>query len=132
MFKPVNRRFSLVAALFSILGCVFGVINLFGPTPFNISPLLFFGPYCILIGWLIIRSAFLPHILGLLMLIAGLGWLIFLLPGASFLSLYIKVLGILAEASLMLWLIVKGVDVQRWKGQAEANKQTHTPLRNIK
>jgi hypothetical protein len=56
------------------------------------------------------------------MLIAGLGWLIFLLPGAGSLSLYIKVLGILAEASLMLWLIVKDVDVSRWKGQAEANK----------
>jgi hypothetical protein len=122
MFKPVNLLLSLAAALFSLSGCIVGVTSLFGPAPLNISPLLFYGPYCILIGWLIIRSAFLPHILGWVMLIAGLGWLIFLLPSASFLSIYIEVLGILAEASLMLWLIVAGVDVRRWKEQTEAKK----------
>jgi O-methyltransferase involved in polyketide biosynthesis len=31
-----------------------------------------------------------------------------------------EVLGFLAEASLMLWLIMKGVNVQRWKEQASA------------
>jgi hypothetical protein len=36
------------------------------------------------------------------------------------LSTYLKILGFLAEASLMLWLLVKGVNVQRWKEQAGA------------
>jgi len=39
-----------------------------------ISPLLFFGPYCLLIGYLIFRSGFLPRMLGVLMASAGLGW----------------------------------------------------------
>jgi hypothetical protein len=46
------------------------------------------------------------------------GWLIFLTPLANHLSTYLKVLGVLAELSLMLWLIVNGVNVQQWKEQA--------------
>jgi hypothetical protein len=39
---------------------------------------------------------------------------------ANYLLAYIEVLGIIAEASLMLWLLVKGVNVQRWREQASA------------
>ena len=82
---------------------------------------VFFGFYCLLIGYLIFRSAFLPRILGVLMAFAGLGWLTFLYPPlANHLSPYNLVLGFLAELLLMLWLLVKGVDVQRWKEQASA------------
>lgn len=87
---------------------------------FNIS-LLFFGTYCILIGYLILRSTFLPRILGVLMMLAGLGWLAFLAPPvANHLSVYIEGLGILAEGLLMLWLLVFGVNADRWKEQASA------------
>ena len=82
---------------------------------------VFFGVYCLLIGYLIFRSAFLPRILGVLMACAGLGWLTFLSPPlANSLSPYIVVLGFLAELSLMLWLLVMGVNVQRWKERASA------------
>ncbi|MGA8767007.1 MAG: DUF4386 domain-containing protein [Candidatus Acidiferrales bacterium] len=82
---------------------------------------VFFGFYCLLIGYLIFRSAFLPRILGVLMAFAGLGWLTFLSPPlADYLSPYIQVLGILAELSLCLWLLVMGVNVQGWKEQAGA------------
>ncbi len=82
---------------------------------------VFFGVYCLLIGYLIFRSAFLPRILGVLMAFAGLGWLTFLSPPlASYLSPYILVLGFLAELALMLWLLLMGVNVQRWKEQASA------------
>jgi hypothetical protein len=82
---------------------------------------VFFGVYCLLIGYLILRSAFLPRILGVLMAFAGLGWLTFLSPPlANYLSPYVLVLGFLAELSLMLWLLVRGVNVQRWKEQASA------------
>jgi hypothetical protein len=120
MFKPVNRSLSLLAALFSLAGCVVMTVGLFYPS-FPISPLLFFGPYCLLIGYLIFRSNFLPRVLGMLMALAGLGWLAFLAPTLPHsLSASIEGLGIFAEASLMLWLIVMGVKVQRWKEQASA------------
>ena len=120
LFKPVNRNVSLLAAFFSLLGCANDVLSFLNVAPYKISSLVFFGPYCLLIGYLIFRSTFLPRILGVLMAFAGLGWLIFLSPLANHLSTYLKVLGFLAEASLMLWLIVKGVNVQRWKEQASA------------
>jgi len=82
---------------------------------------VFFGVYCLLIGYLIFRSAFLPRILGVLMALAGLGWLTFLSPAlASRLSPFNLVLGFLAELALCLWLLVIGVDVERWKEQASA------------
>ena len=71
---------------------------------------IFFGVYCLLIGYLIFRSAFLPRILGALMVFAGLGWLTFLSPPlANYLSPYNVVLGFFAELALCLWLLVMGV-----------------------
>jgi len=86
---------------------------------FNIS-FVFFGFYCLLIGYLIFRSTFLPRILGVLMAIAGLGWLTFLSPALTHaLSPYILAAG-LGEVSLTLWLLVAGVNAERWKEQAGA------------
>ncbi len=113
MFKPVSRNLSLLAAILSLVGCVITILSVFHRAPSHVSPLLFFGPYCLLLGYLIFRSTFLPRFLGVLMAFAGLGWLIFLLPDAKHLSAYLEVLGIVAEGLLMLWLIVKGVNVQR-------------------
>src|SRR5262249_1125560 len=87
---------------------------------YNIG-LVFFGFYCLLIGYLIFRSTFLPRILGVLMAFASLSWLTFLSPPrAKYLSPYILAPGILGEGSLTLWLLVIGVYVQRWKEQASA------------
>ena len=83
------------------------------------TEIIFFGLFDIVIGYLIFRSTFLPRFLGVLMMIAGLGWLTFLSPAlATHLSPYVDVLGFIAELFLMLWLLVMGVNVQRWKEQA--------------
>jgi hypothetical protein len=116
IFKPVNRSLSLLAAFISLLGIIVGPLGLT-----SVNPLVFFGFYCLLIGYLIFRSTFLPRILGVLMAFAGLGWLTFLSPPlAKYLSPYIFFPGLLGEGSLTLWLLVKGVNVQRWKEQASA------------
>jgi len=81
---------------------------------FNMS-FVFFGFYCLLIGYLIFRSSFLPRILGAGMAIAGLGWLTFLSPAlAHDLSPYILAAG-LGEVSLTLWLLVVGVNAPMWE-----------------
>jgi hypothetical protein len=120
LFRPVNSNLSMLAALFGLMGCANDVLNLFHRAPYKINSLVFFGPYCLLLGYLISRSTFLPRILGVLLMLAGLGWLIFLSPLGNHLSTYLQVLGFLAELSLCLWLLVMGVDVQRWKEQAGA------------
>lgn len=92
---------------------------------FNIS-LAFFGFYCLLIGYLVFRSAFLPRPLGVLMALAGLGWLTYLSPSlASSLYPYVLAPGTLGELALTLWLLVIGIDVQRWKEQAGARAVGH-------
>jgi hypothetical protein len=91
--------------------------------------LVFFGFYALLSGYLIVRSTFLPRILGALSVFGGLGWLTFLyLPLGYHLFPYIAVLGLLGAASLILWLLVFGVNEQRWKEQASAALSTdHVP-----
>jgi hypothetical protein len=81
--------------------------------------LVFFGLFLLLIGYLIFRSTFLPRILAAPIALAGLGWLTFLWPPlANHLLTYIEVLGFLAEFLLMLWLLLMGVNAERWYEQA--------------
>jgi len=85
---------------------------------FNID-LVFFGLWCALTGYLIFRSTFLPRILGVLLAISGLGFVTYLYPPFAYhLFPYIAVASALGEIPLELWLIVMGVNVQRWKEQA--------------
>jgi uncharacterized protein DUF4386 len=87
--------------------------------------LVLFGTYNVLIGYLIFRSTFLPRILGVLLAISGFCYVInsfanFISPAfAAHLVPYILVPGV-AELLLGLWLVVIGVNVQRWKEQASA------------
>ena len=121
LFKPVNARLSLLAALFSLAGCIVGVLGPFHVVPFHIHSLVFFGFYCVLIGVLIFRSNFLPRILGGFMVIAGLGWLTFMSrPLAASLSPYHYIAGGIGEGLLTLWLLVMGVDSARWNEQANS------------
>lgn len=88
---------------------------------FNIS-LVLFALFSLTMGYLILRSVFLPRFLGVLMVVAGLSWLSFLWPPfATPLLPYLVALN-LGEFLLMLWLLVKGVDVARWRESASARQ----------
>ncbi len=83
--------------------------------------LVFFGLWCVLIGYLIFRSTFLPRILGVLLAIDGVGWMLYLSPPlANQLFPLIAIASGLAEIPLMLWLLIVGVNAVRWKEQAGA------------
>lgn len=82
--------------------------------------LIFFGVACLLSGALIFRSGFLPEFLGVLMGLAGASYLV-----ATFAALFAPALGqaispwillpvLVGESALCLWLLLKGVNVQRW------------------
>jgi len=83
--------------------------------------LVFFGFWCILIGYLIFRSTFLPRVVGVLLAISGLGWVTYLSPPlANRLWPFIATASAFGEIPLELWLMVMGVNAQRWKEQASA------------
>jgi hypothetical protein len=83
--------------------------------------LVFFGPFQLVLGYLIFRSSFLPRVLGVLIALAGVGWLTFLSPPlADALRIPLEIVGFVAEAVLMLWLLVVGVNADRWNLRASA------------
>ena len=89
---------------------------------FNIY-LVFFGLWCALIGLLVFRSTFMPRVLGVLLAIAGVGWMMYLVPPvANRLFIYIACASAIGEIPLELWLLVFAVNEQRWKEQASTTE----------
>lgn len=110
IFKPVNRTVSLVAALFSAAGCTAALIRGLHLARPPINELALFGCYCILIGYLIYESRFLPRALGVLLVVGGISWLTFGWPAlARSLSPFNYAPGIIAEGLLTIWLLAFGV-----------------------
>lgn len=78
--------------------------------------LVFFGIYCLLVGYVIFKSGMVPKILGVLYMISGAGYLInsftmFLSKGfANPLFLYLAIPIFIGELSFCLWLLVRGVE----------------------
>lgn len=81
--------------------------------------LVFFGFYCILIGYVIFKTNAIPKIIGIAYALAGLCYLIsnfsmFLSKGfANPLFIYFAIPIFLGELSLCLWLLVKGIDTTK-------------------
>jgi hypothetical protein len=77
--------------------------------------LAFFGFSTFLQGYLILKSTFLPRVLGGLSMIAGLGWSTFLYPPlGNQVFLFVLLIGLLGSVSQILWLLIKGVNVEKW------------------
>jgi hypothetical protein len=84
--------------------------------------LVFFGFAGLLQGYLILKSTFLPRWLGVWAMIAALGWLSFLSPPLGMrLFPYVAAVGLLGALVLIGWLLVAGVDEERWRTQAALN-----------
>ena len=91
--------------------------------------MVFFGVQCFVIGYLISRSTFLPRGLGILLSIGGTCYIIvsfanFLLPLGARLVPFIIPVALIGEGSLAVWLLVKGVNEQRWYDQASALRRS--------
>src|SRR5918912_1739923 len=83
--------------------------------------MVFFGLHLGVLGYLVYQSGFLPRILGILMVVSALGYLAdsftgFLVPQYSdSLAMVVVVTALIGELPLTLWLLVKGVNVERWR-----------------
>src|SRR6267378_3390690 len=82
--------------------------------------LVFFGISTFFHGYLIVKSTFLPRFLGIIAIVSGLGWLTWAYPALGSALFYPLI--ILAMLGLLLtsgWLLVRGVDEQRWREMAD-------------
>jgi hypothetical protein len=116
LLKPVDATLAALAAAFGIVG-----------TATSSDSSYFFGFQCILIGYLVLRSTFLPRVLGALMVLAGIGQVVFvstLLP--SPLHAKLAPIGYVSDAvgeiALALWLLIFGINVARWQTASQRTK----------
>jgi len=80
--------------------------------------LIFFGFVCLFEGYLIFKSEYFPKVLGVFMAIAGICYLsnsFILILAPQFSSITLLMPCLIAELSLSLWLIFKGVNLSIWK-----------------
>ena len=77
-------------------------------------------------GYLIIRSGFLPKVIGILLIVAGMGYLIdftlfFLFPD---ITMTVSNFTFVGEVVLIFWLLIKGVNVEQWEIRARKSART--------
>lgn len=152
LFKVVNKRVTLLAVLFSLVGTAIESVDLLN----HLAPLallggggylsaipveqlqaqaylslklfelgfaiclVFFGFFCLLLGYLIFQSGFLPRIIGVLLAFQGLCYVVnsftnFLAPEYAAIVFSVLMISAVGEISLCLWLLVMGVNVPKWE-----------------
>jgi hypothetical protein len=154
LLKPVQPGTSRIAVLFGLGGCVIGAgtaaLQLAAPgvlmglhagasapaahallvtaSRANGVGLTLFGCYCLLLGWLVYRSGFIPKPFGVLLMISGITWLVgnlVLLAQPSLAPAFMLVVGVAAIGEILftLWLLVKGVDEVGWHAAARRHNE---------
>ena len=81
---------------------------------------IFWGLWLFPLGYLGFKSSFLPKVIGVLLIIAGLGYLVdftlfFLFPD---ITVTVSEFTFVGEVLLILWLLIKGVNVEQWQKRA--------------
>jgi hypothetical protein len=79
---------------------------------------IFFGLWLLPMGYLVFKSGFIPKIVGVLLVIAGVGYVV--QSFAIFLGYNVNIILFtgLGELVFLLWLLIKGVNVEQWKKRA--------------
>jgi Domain of unknown function (DUF4386) len=141
LFEPVNRSVSITAAWFRVAYAavyLVAVIQLVMALGLLGDPnqalraidaydtiwlvgLILFGVHLILIGYLAYRSGFMARVFGVLLIVAGLGYIAdgfvaVLLPGPS---ISIGQFTFIGEAALIFWLLIKGTRKDFTEGEAD-------------
>jgi hypothetical protein len=93
--------------------------------------LIFFGFECLILGYLIFKSDYLPKIIGVLMQIAGLCYItnsfaMIIAPNTA--NLLFMLPPFIAETSFCLWLIIKGVNVPEWENKVTMKQVSGTSI----
>lgn len=85
---------------------------------------LFFALHLALLGWLVYKSGFFPKVLGILLVLAGVGYFaetfgVIIAPDlAGTLETVVVVLAVPGELVFALWLVIKRIDEDAWRRRA--------------
>ncbi len=156
LLQPVDARLSLLSALMRLFYTAVFAVVLFdlvdalamvstdGPpsatliyerleafqTGFTIS-LIYFGLHLVLLGGLIIRAPFLPSLIGIGLIIAGVAYTLdgfgaILVsdygPYGGIAAMLVIVPALIAEGAACLWLLIRGIDPRRWDAMRAAQE----------
>jgi len=79
---------------------------------------IFFGLWLLPMGYLVFKSGFIPRIVGVLLVIAGVGYVV--QSFAAFLGYNVNIILFLGLGELVFlsWLLIKGVNIEQWKKRA--------------
>ena len=148
LLSPVNRNVALLALLFNIIQTATLVANQLtliaahllstgqpALTDLAIQAysygealgLVFFGFTLLAEGYLIRHSGYLPRILGLLVQIGGVSYIVnsfLLLVAPDLANIGFLIPSFVAELSLALWLLIKGVDAPMWEQRVSSTPAT--------
>jgi hypothetical protein len=148
LLSPVNRNVALLALLFNIVQTATLVANQLtlvaaqllstdqpALTDLAIQAysygealgLVFFGFTLLAEGYLIRHSGYLPRILGLLVQIAGVSYIVnslLLLVATDLANIAFLIPSFVAELSLALWLLIKGVNASKWEQRVSSTPAT--------
>ena len=107
LFAPADPRIALALVPLSFIHCVIqGVGQAQADTGLQRFALLPFAAFLIVLGYLIAGSTFAPASLGVLVALAGVAWVIPVVPGVpTWSTLAVVVFGIVAEGALAIWLL---------------------------
>ena len=112
LFEPAARTISWAVAAIGLAACAISaamILHLFAVPP-GVNPVVVFGPYCIGLGAVILRSGMMPRWLGILLIAAGASWLTFAMPAlAQRIAPWNTIVGAVPELLLTLWLLAFGV-----------------------
>jgi hypothetical protein len=139
LFKVVNRRLALLAALFAVIATGIEGASLFVQVEHPVVAAydvysVFFGFELLTTGYLVYRSNFLPRAIGVLLAVDGASYVAYtftdiLAPGfAGHLVPWIQLPILAGEGSLTLWLLVAGVNAMRWSEQARLSSPSFEPI----
>jgi hypothetical protein len=76
---------------------------------------IFWGLWLFPLGYLVFKSGFLPRILGILLMIACLSYVISSFSAFLGYTVNIGIFAAMGEILFILWLLIKGVNVQKWQ-----------------
>ena len=130
LFNTVSLAVEVISKLFWLM--VLPVVKAADTEPVGLSfllqahdvafdlALIFFAGTCLIYGYLIVRSGYLPKLIGVLMAVSGLSYLILCVTALfaeavnAWLTPWIFIPILLGESSFCLWLLVMGVDAKAY------------------